>query len=394
MPFVPKRLSISLWLLVPLVALLSCEPRSSATEEQQSEDQLERSALPMEENDNPWVVAAEQENARPIEAMALPDGAREVILSVNGEQVRVTRQSQTNPFVVAGGEFTDAFPPLPGGGDGPIILLTDTIPIDVIRRVPQEVEISVSDPDGVGNVTGYYVQFEGYEGCFFVPTEVDSEIFGARQLERGRFNLGFFLDEVFPPGTERGTDWADQYYDPFDVEMQIWAVDRDRNVSPPVSRLLHILPVGRGDFEVTLSMALPTDLDLYVVEPNGNVIYYGNLRSWTNGQLDLDANAACASNRNVRYEHIFWPEGRVPEGSYQIRVDNWRNCVGGQPVDFEVIVQNCGDITVYEGTAAGAGGQSDCRSAYQASCQDIATVEVEACDDPTPDGETLRNNYR
>jgi uncharacterized protein YfaP (DUF2135 family) len=160
-------------------------------------------------------------------------------------------------------------------------------------------------------------------------------------------------------------------------------VDRSRNLSQPVQQTLHVLPVGRGDLEVTLSMSLPSDLDLYVVEPNGNVIYYANPHSWTSGQLDLDANAACASNLNVRYEHIFWPAGGVPEGRYNIRVDSWENCVGGQPVDFQVIVQNCGDITIFDGTAIGQGGQSDCRYAGTSSCQMIATVDVQRCEPGT-----------
>ena len=162
--------------------------------------------------------------------------------------------------------------------------------------------------------------------------------------------------------------------------MHVVAVDRRNNLSIPVRQELNVLPVGRGDLEVTLSMSEATDLDLYVVEPNGNVIYYDNARSWTNGRLDLDANAACQGNWNVRYEHIFWPPGGVPEGTYQVRVDNWRNCVGGRAVDFQVIVQSCGDISLYEGTAVGEGGQSDCRNPRTPSCQQITTVEVTACE--------------
>jgi hypothetical protein len=320
----------------------------------------------------------EHDTPPPLEA-----GEREVQLRVNGELVRVVRPSATNPFVVAGGEFNagDLDPATGPGVSGPVIGSTRDRPIDVIRRVPQTVTISVTDPDGVGDVLGYYVEFEGYDGYFFVPSEPDSEVYGAQFQQSGRFTLGFFMDEVFPPGS-RNDQWAQGYGREFDVRMTIRATDRDHWISEPVVQMLHILPVGRGDLEVTLSMSLATDLDLYVVEPNGNTIYYANSSSFTTGRLDLDANAACASNMNVRYEHIFWPEGSVPEGTYHVRVDNWRNCVGGQPVDFQVIVQNCGDISVYEGTAQGSGGGGDCRNPRTASCQTIATVEVEECEDP------------
>jgi hypothetical protein len=319
-----------------------------------------------------------------VDGVVLPDGAREVQLSVNGERFRVVRPSLANPFVVAGSEFED----------GPAVHLTEVggpgAPqlehagpvgtIDVIRRVPQRLFLRVTNDAGMGDILGYYVQFEGYEGHFFVPTDIDSEVYDAVENEQGRIELAFFMDEVFPPGVERDLEWAARYNRPFEVSMTVWATDRNHRVSRPVSQTLHVLPVGRGDLEVTLSMSLPSDLDLYVVEPNGNVIYYNNMHSFTQGQLDLDANAACSNNTNVRYEHIFWPEGQVPEGTYQIRVDNWANCVGGQAVDYQVIVQNCGDITVYEGRAVGPGGRSDCVNPYTSSCQRTAVVEVRPCE--------------
>ena len=315
------------------------------------------------------------------EATGLVTG-REVDLRINGESLRVTRPSSSNPWVVGGSEFDSA--PIPAflveGGDGRPTLETGKSDVmDVIRRVPQLLSLSVRDPDGVGDVLGYYVEYEGYEGHFFVPVQPDSEVVGAENEESGRTQIGFFLDEVFPPGAQRDADWQQQYDRPFSVAMRVVAVDRRNQLSEPLVQQLNVLPVGRGDLEVTLSMSEATDLDLYVVEPIGNVIYFDNMRSWTNGQLDLDANANCRGNRNVRYEHIFWPEGSVPEGTYQLRVDNWRNCVGGRTVDYQVIVQNCGDISLYESSAAGMGGQSNCTDPNTASCQQVATVDVRAC---------------
>ncbi|MBN1944735.1 MAG: hypothetical protein JW797_03620 [Bradymonadales bacterium] len=322
---------------------------------------------------------------RPLTGQGTGTGAtgREVELRMNGERVRVWRPSLANPFVVAGGEYDAqpaALPPEVGGLEAPRLSQVQPRTIDIIRRVPQVLNLVLEHSLGAGQIWGYLVQFEGYPGHFFVPSELDSEVFGAGAEQRGRVSLGFFMDEVFPPGV-RDSQWAARLDQPFDVLMRVWAVDRNRQVSAPVVQQLHVLPVGRGDLEVTLSMSLATDLDLYVVEPNGNVIYYNNMRSWTNGQLDLDANAACRAHTNVRYEHIFWPEGQVPEGTYHIRVDNWANCVGGVPVDYQVIVQNCGEITIYEGTASGPGGRENCLYRYAASCQQIASVEVKPCEE-------------
>ena len=363
--------------LMVIVTLVACARGNDADTSNRRHGRLEtpsvNSAL------EPEAGAVNQSEGEPPAAVA----ERDVDLRINGESLRVVRPSATNPWVVGGSVFDAGPMPLflaEDGDNGPTFEPGRGDPVDVIRRVPQLLSFTVSDPDGVGDILGYYVEFEGYEGNFFVPVQPDSEVIGAERDDGGRAEIGFFLDEVFPPGTQRDSDWAAHYDRPFTVEMRVIAVDRRNQLSAPMVQELNVLPVGRGDLEVTLSMSEATDLDLYVVEPNRNVIYFDNMRSATNGRLDLDANADCRANRNVRYEHIFWPEGGVPEGTYQIRVDNWRNCIGGGAVDFQVIVQSCGDISMYEGTASGDGGRGNCRNPNIPSCQQIATVDVIQCD--------------
>ena len=38
------------------------------------------------------------------------------------------------------------------------------------------------------------------------------------------------------------------------------------------------------------------------------------------GALDLDANAACGSNMGVNTEHVYWPRGMAPAGTYTVYV--------------------------------------------------------------------------
>lgn len=86
--------------------------------------------------------------------------------------------------------------------------------------------------------------------------------------------------------------------------------------------------LGTGDVQVTLSWGTNADLDLHVVGPNGVHIYYGDpVDETTGGQLDVDANAACASDSSPNsVENIFWPIGQAPTGSYDVYVNLYASC--------------------------------------------------------------------
>ena len=65
-----------------------------------------------------------------------------------------------------------------------------------------------------------------------------------------------------------------------------------------------------GDVAFRLTWSTAEDLDLYVREPSGEVIYFGNSVSDTNGQLDVDPNAGCSQDRT--YNHTM-PDGGVSQ---------------------------------------------------------------------------------
>jgi uncharacterized protein YfaP (DUF2135 family) len=81
---------------------------------------------------------------------------------------------------------------------------------------------------------------------------------------------------------------------------------------------------GTGDVAFRLRWSTAADLDLYVQEPNGNVIYYANRTSSTNGQLDIDSNAACGTASASPVENVYWPTGTAPHGTYTF----WANHYG------------------------------------------------------------------
>ncbi len=132
----------------------------------------------------------------------------------------------------------------------------------------------------------------------------------------------------------------------------------------------NLIRVGSGDLQVSLAFRPSQDLDLHLVEPTGEEIYYANRTSSSGGRLDLDSNPACRldhkNNENITYEGV-----RPPSGQYIVRVDFWRSCDGGG-AEFRVAVIVRGEVEVYGGRfgpdeADGGGlgsGREICRFVY------------------------------
>lgn len=118
-------------------------------------------------------------------------------------------------------------------------------------------------------------------------------------------------------------------------------------------RSVRALVVGTGDIQVTAAWDTESDVDLHVVDPGANEIYWADRQSPTGGQLDLDSNAACAID-SVSNENITWPVGAAPQGTYTVRLDYWSNCSAAQ-TNYTVLVNNGGDIHIYNGSFTGSG---------------------------------------
>ena len=78
-----------------------------------------------------------------------------------------------------------------------------------------------------------------------------------------------------------------------------------------------------GFMRFSLSWDYYDDLDLHVIEPNGNEIFYSNKRSYTSsGFLDVDMNVSPDTLEPI--ENIAWADAdRIQEGRYQVFVENF-----------------------------------------------------------------------
>jgi uncharacterized protein YfaP (DUF2135 family) len=119
--------------------------------------------------------------------------------------------------------------------------------------------------------------------------------------------------------------------------------------------------VGTGDVQVTLSWGTVDDLDLHVIEPGGEEIYYGHRTSATSGSLDVDSNANCSSPEMHPVENIFWGTGAAPHGMYTVQVDYYRHCTSEAPtVPFSVKLMVDGVDTFLDGSVSTPDGCGAC----------------------------------
>ncbi len=135
-----------------------------------------------------------------------------------------------------------------------------------------------------------------------------------------------------------------------DLSMVIIGVDENGNVS--VQYIFNVTHVESesGDLNINLTFSTPKDVDLHLITPSGNEIYYGNRggvievgdQSVSYG-LDHDSNPAC----NLDYlnnENIYIPAELVENGEYRVVVNLYSNCTSAYDCSWAVVTRYKGNI--------------------------------------------------
>ena len=99
------------------------------------------------------------------------------------------------------------------------------------------------------------------------------------------------------------------------------------------------------------------DLDLHLVEPDNNRIYFSNPRSRTGGELDVDMNAGGGRSRTP-VENIIYPHGStIKDGKYTLIVNNFSKRENID-VGFNVEIEFAGEVYTFAQSKAVPGGAS------------------------------------
>jgi len=136
-------------------------------------------------------------------------------------------------------------------------------------------------------------------------------------------------------------------------EIKVQVESSAGDISPQQTIGITTLVVGTGDVQVSVSWDTESDVDLALIEPDGNVISFQSVLSPTGGMLDLDSNPICfidgVNNENITYEGV-----TPPSGTYTVAVSYYLDCDVEGPTNYVVTVRANGQINTFGGTFTAA----------------------------------------
>ena len=194
-------------------------------------------------------------------------------------------------------------------------------------------------------------------------------------LQAGRKGFFFFLgDEGFYPkvsreqvrrvlGREESQDldartiFAElaQKYHVFFIYPQKSMAERRSDIDAEIKKRVEAAGgIYEGvDVRASLIWDNRNDLDLHIITPRGEHIYYANKRSTCSGWLDVDMNVRGETTKPV--ENIRWARGVAQRGPYRVYVQNYRFHEPSQgPTAFKVELEIGGEVCHFEGEMAAA----------------------------------------
>ena len=134
-----------------------------------------------------------------------------------------------------------------------------------------------------------------------------------------------------------------------EFEVLYGVYDDSGQTSNFIETRIGLVKVGTGALQVSLAWDSTPDIDLWITDPSGTEIYFGNKFSPTGGELDLD------DRDGFGPENIYWTQD-APDGIYKIEVDYYRRSgIGGEPggtgpTDYTVTINGLGANRVFIGS--------------------------------------------
>lgn len=263
-----------------------------------------------------------------------------------GKEINITDVKSLNDHLnIEGAERKTGHIPAPSGTNYGSAL---TVTTPVVVLTPGNIFDLEFESPGTAKVV--FIQLEGVDEYFQIVFDADGEVVskttGNRQRIRQCCNPNGCGQELVgkPMMSNLDVPATVQTYTPplqgsvpdmsFLNDIQYWA--------PPISIRYKTYGTGVGDIFTTLTWNREGDIDLWLIEPDGNKIYYANPYSETGGELDYDNTVAYGP------ENIFYDETTPPSGKYEVWVHYYSG--DGNPVDWTVTLKNGSSQQTHRGT--------------------------------------------
>ena len=295
-----------------------------------------------------------------------------VVYSNDGRTLMVPRieiffqAGQTNPFSIEEGIVDMQSFPTAAATDN---TLNVTLPTNFDVSITTGQSVTIPIEIGNSNVSEVLVGFEGFGQHFIIPISSleeqstnSSQRRSTRQVNPETQTLSLVIE--LPAGS-------------IDSGEQITMLMRLRSFNGGYGPILSVPLVSstsqQGTLHVRLSWYLDVDMDLHVIDPNGEEIYYGHkTSSGQEGSLDLDSNAGCNFDY-IEIENIYYP--LAISGQYTVRVDLWDACGVTERIHFKIEADGCGVSPIpvlgfFNASEADAGGAGSGREVlvFEAVC--------------------------
>jgi hypothetical protein len=180
-------------------------------------------------------------------------------------------------------------------------------------------------------ISEIYVSVEGVEYYYSVSPTTAQSSSASQGVSRAASSTGnYSLVILFSQNLNRS------------FTIQVSARLDDGSLTSVYSAEIRHIAAGTGSLQVSLSFDNEKDIDLYLVQPDGEVIYYGNRGSYDeeDGQitgygLDIDSNADCYID-GVNNENIFYSSENIQSGKYEVWVNMYNNCDLSIPTNWVI----------------------------------------------------------
>ncbi|HYG19722.1 MAG TPA: hypothetical protein VD816_12380 [Ohtaekwangia sp.] len=239
-------------------------------------------------------------------------------------------------LVIEGAERKSGDIPYPSNGGGQYGQDLDIQTTTVIVTPNSDFDFVAQTASEEGYI---FIKINGTDEYFQIP--IADITAGRRQLSAidlsVRLNAKPFQESFDAPATVQTFTMPLQGQTADFTNLNFW--------SPPKQVTFKAVATGTGKVTITLTWDKDdSDVDLWLIEPDGNQIDYTNTISETGGYLDYDNTIGFGP------ENIFYDDASSPlSGQYQVKVHYYSND-GAGAVNYNVVVQNGSDIKTFKGT--------------------------------------------